>query len=335
MHAKLVIDAIVRQTTVLIAQVATSAGMRAPLAQIANQTFLSLTHELERQGIAQKVIADMFGLALRSYQQKVQRLSESATDQGRTLWEAIHDYLQQRQVASRADVLLRFARDDQATVRGILSDMVDTGAVYRTGRGDATVYRVAPMEDLQRASARDQLESLAAMLWVTIYRDGPLDEAELGQRLSLTPEALRSALESLCADGRARQEQLGARTVYRSESCLIPVGLSAGWEAALLDHYQALVRSVCAKLERGTGSRRDDRIGGSTYSFDVWPGHPLLEQVSALLADQRTALSALWNEVGDYNAKNARSGARERITFYFGQLVTAEDDAVPAGDGNG
>jgi hypothetical protein len=31
MHAKLVIDAIVRQTTVLIAQVATSAGMRAPL----------------------------------------------------------------------------------------------------------------------------------------------------------------------------------------------------------------------------------------------------------------------------------------------------------------
>ena len=46
MHVRLVIDAIVRQTTVLIAQLATSAGMRAPLAQIANQTFLSLTHEL-------------------------------------------------------------------------------------------------------------------------------------------------------------------------------------------------------------------------------------------------------------------------------------------------
>jgi hypothetical protein len=119
-----VIDAIVRQTTVLIAQVATSTGMRAPLAQIANQTFLSLTHELERQGVAQKAIADMFGLALRSYQQKVQRLSESATDHGRTLWEALHSYLQERQVVSRADVLMRFARDDQAMVRGILSDMV-------------------------------------------------------------------------------------------------------------------------------------------------------------------------------------------------------------------
>ncbi len=73
MHTKLVIDAIVRQTTVLIAQVATSARMRAPLAHLANQTFLALTQELERQGLAQKVIADMFGLALRSYQQKVQR----------------------------------------------------------------------------------------------------------------------------------------------------------------------------------------------------------------------------------------------------------------------
>src|SRR5687768_4166952 len=107
MHVKLVIDAIVRQTTVLIAQLATAAGTRAPLAQIANQTFLSLTQELERQGLAQKVIADMFGLALRSYQQKVQRIEESATDSGRTLWQALHDFLQEHQVVSRADVLLR------------------------------------------------------------------------------------------------------------------------------------------------------------------------------------------------------------------------------------
>jgi hypothetical protein len=36
----------------------------------------------------------MFGLALRSYQQKVQRLSESATDRGLTLWEAVHAHIQ-------------------------------------------------------------------------------------------------------------------------------------------------------------------------------------------------------------------------------------------------
>ena len=42
MHVKLVIDSIVRQTTVLIAQIATTAGVRAPLAHVANQVFLAI-----------------------------------------------------------------------------------------------------------------------------------------------------------------------------------------------------------------------------------------------------------------------------------------------------
>jgi hypothetical protein len=79
MDAKLLIDAIVRQTTVLIAQLSTSAGIRAPLAHVADQVFLDLASEIEAQGVARKVAADMFGLALRSYQKKVQRLTESAT----------------------------------------------------------------------------------------------------------------------------------------------------------------------------------------------------------------------------------------------------------------
>src|SRR5262245_25688837 len=238
MHVKLVIDAIVRQTTVLIAQLATSAGMRAPLAHIASQTFLSLTRELERQGVAQKVIADMFGLALRSYQQKVQRLSESDTEHGRSLWEAVHDYLQERQVTARADVLLRFARDDQASVRGILSDMVDSGLVFKTGRGDATVYRIASVDEIARASDRDALESVATLVWVAVYREGPLAQAELAARLGLDPELTAQALALLCADGRARAESgtdttpprsagavpLDNGTRYRSDRCLIPLG---------------------------------------------------------------------------------------------------------------
>jgi hypothetical protein len=61
---------------------------RAPLARIANQVFLDLTNELEAQGISKKVSADMFGMALRAYQRKTQRLKESSTEQGRSLWEA-------------------------------------------------------------------------------------------------------------------------------------------------------------------------------------------------------------------------------------------------------
>jgi hypothetical protein len=66
--SRLLIDAVVRQTTLLIAQLATSAGIRAPLAHLADQVFLELAREIEQQGVSKKVAADMFGIALRSYQ---------------------------------------------------------------------------------------------------------------------------------------------------------------------------------------------------------------------------------------------------------------------------
>ncbi len=61
---------IVRQTTVLLAQISTAAGVRAPLAHVADQVFFELGRELEAQGVRRNVVADMFGLALRSYQMK-------------------------------------------------------------------------------------------------------------------------------------------------------------------------------------------------------------------------------------------------------------------------
>ena len=47
----------------------------------------NLAREIEAQGVARKVAADMFGLALRSYQKKIQRIAQSATDSEQTLWE--------------------------------------------------------------------------------------------------------------------------------------------------------------------------------------------------------------------------------------------------------
>lgn len=104
MNVKVLIDSIVRQTTVLIAQLATSGGVRAPLAHVANQVFLELTRELDAQGVSRKVSADMFGMALRSYLRRIQGLSESSTDRGQTLWEAVLAYLNQGEVRSRAQL---------------------------------------------------------------------------------------------------------------------------------------------------------------------------------------------------------------------------------------
>jgi hypothetical protein len=316
----------VRQTTVLIAQLATSAGMRAPLAHLANQTFLSLVTELERQGIGQKVIADMFGLALRSYQQKVHRLSESATDRDVSLWEAVHRFLQERQVVSRAELLRRFSRDDQATVRGIVSDMVDTGLVYKTGRGDGTAYRAASAEDMRKLDMGVAATPLASIAWVTVYRDGPVSRERLGELLAVDDDRLNAALEELETDGRIRRQPLDGEQRYTSDHCFIALGESAGWEAALLDHYQAVVQAICAKLAAGGSAAANQSTGGSTYSFDVWPGHPMTERIYGLLDKQRAEASQLWDELESYNDAHRppEMDGPDRVTFYFGQWVAEE-----------
>src|SRR5688572_12596582 len=57
---------------------------------IAEQVFLELAREIEAQSVGQKVAADMFGLALRSYQVKLKRVSESADAAPVSLWQDIH-----------------------------------------------------------------------------------------------------------------------------------------------------------------------------------------------------------------------------------------------------
>jgi hypothetical protein len=128
---KLLIDAIVHQTTVLIAQLSTAAGIRAPLAHIADQVFVELSREIEAQGVSRKVAADMFGLAIRSYQKKVQRLTESVSARDRTLWQAVIEALEQAGSLSRRELFARFAHDDPVVVGSVLNDLVSSGLVQR------------------------------------------------------------------------------------------------------------------------------------------------------------------------------------------------------------
>jgi hypothetical protein len=59
----------------------------------------------------------------------MQRLAESATRQGLTLWGAVHAYLAERPSASRAELIVHFKRDEQAKVRSISNDLVASGLV--------------------------------------------------------------------------------------------------------------------------------------------------------------------------------------------------------------
>ncbi len=331
MNTQLLIDNIVRQTTVLLAQLATSRGLRAPLAHVANQVFLDLASELEAQGLSRKVTADMFGLALRSYRRRVQRLTESSTERGRSLWEAVLDYLSTSQAVTRGDVLKRFSRDDEATVRALLNDLCESGLVFRLGRSHSSVYRAATPAELELAA--DQGLGLDELLWVMIYREGPLSLQQLEQKTRAAAPPLAAALERL--EREQRIERDAGTHCYRSSRVVLMLDGEAGWEASMFDHFQAVVRTLCARL-RGEGSSAS--TGGSTYSFDVWPGHPLEAQVKNTLRRLRAELGELWERVEAHNRTGTLPAEYEQITVYAGQsgvtrgLHAALEDAEPTGE---
>jgi hypothetical protein len=328
-NPQILIDAIVRQTMVLIAQVSTVDGVRSPLSHVADEVFMGLVRELERQRVGKKVIADMFGLALRSYQQKVQRLSESATTRGVTLWSAIHDFLSGRESASRAELLAHFADDEERVVRSILNDLVESGLVCRSASGKEARYRVATAEELEELGATgsaNSLETNAALVWVHVYRSSPLRRDELARLLPLPAPVLGAAIDSLVADERIRLETRGDGVYCVTHRCLIPVGQAAGWEAALIDHHRAVLSALAAKVVSGKHvSRASDEVGGTTVSFDLWPGHPREAEVRALLAASREQIIPLWNEVAEYNRQH-RPDKTYKVTYYCGQYLLGEED---------
>ncbi|MGC4065100.1 MAG: hypothetical protein QM784_10735 [Polyangiaceae bacterium] len=329
MNPQILIDAIVRQTMVLIARVSTVDGVRSPLSHVADEVFMGLVRELESQGLGKKVIADMFGLALRSYRQKVQRLTESVTTRGVTLWIAIHDFLAKRDSTTRAELLERFKNDEEKTVRGILNDLVESGLVQRSGRGQDARYRVATNEELEElgaSSAVNSIETNAALVWVHVYRGSPIHKDTLAQMLPLTPAALDSAIAHLVADERIRLETRPDGIYCATERCLIPVGEAAGWEAAVIDHHRAVLNALAAKLTGGKHvSAAADEVGGTTLAFDLWPGHPKEQEVRKLLSTVRQQVIPMWNEVAEYNRVN-RPEETYKVTFYFGQYLVGEND---------
>jgi hypothetical protein len=327
MNRQLLIDQIVRQTMILIAQLATTGGVRAPLAHLADRVFLELARELEAQGLSRKVSADMFGLALRSYRRRIQRSSESVTVRGRSLWAAVLDYIPSDRLVTRAEILQRFHLDEELQVRAILSDLCDSGLLLRLGRGPARAYRAATTEELAVLEANS--DGLTHFLWLLIYREGPLTRSALLERARAEAPRVEEALERLRSSGRISLQG----TAYSCSEVVVHQHEPAGWEAAMLDHFQALVKTLCSRL-RGQGGPHAS--GGSTYSFDVAPEHPLAAEVYGQLQRLRNELSALRTRVEQHNASHPHDVSRELVTIYVGQHVQSErSDGDHAGDSVG
>lgn len=325
MTIDLLIQAIVRQTTILIAQLATSRGLRAPLAQVANQVFLDLVNELERQRVSRKVSADMFGLGLRTYRRKIQRLSEGSTDRGRSLWEAVLEHVRTRNHVTRLEVLKRFSCDDETQVKAVLRDLCDSQLVVASGTGPNTTYRAASDDELLAPKQGVESDGLGELLVAIIYREGPLSTDDIADRAKLSPERLQPLLDRLLADGRIERIERDGTTSYRATRLIIPLGTMAGWEAAVFDHFKAMVTTMLCRLRgQPVAPQLSDKIGGSTYTIELWPGHPLTDEVYGILGRFRTELTELRKRATELNQEHGIPDAHTRVVIYLGQCLIHE-----------
>lgn len=332
MNLKLLIDGLVRQTTVMIAQLSTTAGVRSPLSQVADQVFLQLSKELETQGVSRPVAADMFGMALRTYQKKIARVTESASALGFTLWEAVYDFIRQES-PTRQRLMERFRNDGEREVASVLHDLVSHGLVYATGQGPHTSY--GPTSERMQTQVMDSidLDALVHIVWLRIFQ-GLQRIEQLVDVTGVDAERITEAVHELQRQGQV-SERDGA---LQARNLRIPVGATTGAEAAMLDHFRAVCNLLVARSgvfidrrnqDEAAATRPGPQDGGSTFGFSVYPGHPFEAAVSRLLDETRVKTQALWDEVAAYNEQNPPPPGVRRVTFYCGQVTAVTDEAGP------
>jgi hypothetical protein len=260
----------------------------------------------------------------------VRELEQSHTVEGSTVWEAVLGFLRENEPVSAARVHQRFGLDDPDVVAGVLADLVSSGLAYGSGRGKNAVYRVADQADFGRDDETARNTAKDYLVWQAVYRRGPLLDIEVVQATGLSADDCVQSLARLLSDGRVRSQTRQEHVVYSSERLDVPVGQGHGWEAAVFDHFQAVVSAITNKLRSGQSrSERRDVIGGATYTLDIWRGHPLEARVLGTLAQVRAQLEALRAEVDAENAHGARD-PNLSVIFYMGQDIREDEKLDPS-----
>jgi hypothetical protein len=173
-----------------------------------------------------------------------------------------------------------------------------------------------------------QREALSPILWLAIYRAGGITLARLREQFQVDEEALREALALLQAQGQLTWSGEGEEAVWHASTFVVPVGAEHGWEAAVFDHFQTVVRAIASKVRKGQPRSAAENVeGGATLTFDLGPAHPHREEVLGLLRSVRTSVNDLWARVQDHNDQHPiPEEQRTEVSFYFGQCVTGPDD---------
>jgi hypothetical protein len=130
----------------------------------------------------------------------------------------------------------------------------------------------------------------AELAWALVFRLGPISAQSLCAMGRFGLPEVTSVLDELVRSGRVQRDAFGLETIYKTQSFIVPVGSPSGWEGAVFDHFHAVVRTIGTKLQRAAGSSPADEIGGSTYSYEIWQGHPLADEVLGTLRRFRSTM---------------------------------------------
>jgi len=131
---------------------------------------------------------------------------------------------------------------------------------------------------------------------------------------------LHRALALLVAKNKLRTiaDETGVR--YAATECVIGANDPFGWEAAMFDHYQAMVQALCARLARGGNPTNEPREGGSTYTYVISEEHPMRGEVLGFLSGVRRQAEELRKRVVAYNRDHPEAIETPlRVTTYVGQ----------------
>lgn len=311
----------------LFATLAAQDPLKMSFAGIAGKTLLDLVEVMQRDGMSQETIAATLGMTIGGFRTKLKKLREvyrapdapTGAARTRTLLEQVFAFVDETAHATGKDVPFRAIADHfkgvhDDTLRGVLKFLIGYELLESAGRGQRRGYRVTH----RRVSQDSSLPEVSVIL----FREGPLTLEQLCKRTGRSEAICLQLLEQLRADGSLDEIRTpNGPPLFRVSDYHIPVGMTAGYEAAILDHVTALCAAVCKKVRLGRHeATATDLHGGTTFSFDVPIGHPLEQEISGFLATARVQMES-WLEQSRLASRAEPGRARRRITIYTGQVV--------------
>ena len=158
----------------------------------------------------------------------------------------------------------------------VLHDLVSSGLISCTGKGVTAIYRVTSDTERKAVGAAADVESLCNLVWVELYRGGPLGLTELQALWPSANKILPDVLSRLQGESRialVERSDVGGEPQYRATEIAIPVGSEQGWEGAVLDHFRAMSTAIAHKLSflslvDDTSAKVQEQVGGATLTFD-------------------------------------------------------------------